>query len=136
MATYLNIYHTFFLQEGNMIGGAFRFALVHAAVCPSVGKFFNFVTKLEKWGHACPMGTFLVQPLNCLISQFLYVHRLNIYVTNTEAIICTVKPVNRTTLGRDRTRLNGQVVYWDILLSYLINKRLRKGGLYLQGGLY
>ena len=35
-------------------GGAVRFALVR------VSKLFNFVTNVKKWGHLCPMDTFLV----------------------------------------------------------------------------
>ena len=29
-------------------------------ICPSVRFFFNFVTKVEKWGHSCLIGTLLV----------------------------------------------------------------------------
>ena len=37
-------------------GCAFRFALV----CPTVRlKIFDFISKVEKWWHPCPMDTFL-----------------------------------------------------------------------------
>ena len=43
-------------------GGAIRFALVRSYSSLSEKK--KFVTKMEKWGHPCPMDT--------LISSFCY----------------------------------------------------------------
>ena len=43
------------ITEGEGGRGAFRFALARPTVCPS--DFFNFMTKMENWGHPCPMNT-------------------------------------------------------------------------------